>query len=53
MEKFERKKRENLVLVVAGYGGGRKNFVGLFLWFLFALGDPLLIEQGKEEEDSR
>ena len=42
--------REDPMLVVVSYGGGRKGFIGLFLGFLFALGVLDLVGQEEEEE---
>ena len=51
MEESEEKK-EKSILVVADHGGGKRGFIGLFLGSSLALGDPILIRHG-EEEDSR
>ena len=53
MEKIKENMREDPMLVVVSYGGGRKGFIGLFLGFLFALGVLDLVGQGEEEEDSQ
>ena len=49
MGESKRKKRKKLVFIVVGHWRGKRSFIGLFLGFLLALGDLILIGHGEED----